>query len=149
MKLQVYSYGKGVKVNYKSSFSRTTHIGNNCHFNGIVIGGGGKVTIGDNFHSGTDCRIISQNHNYDKGSALPYDNTYVYKDVAIGRNVWLGDRVIVLPGTVIEDGVIVQAGSVCMGTLPYCSICGGHPAKPFKYRDIEHYEELEKQRLYH
>lgn len=106
------------------------------------------MTIGDNFHSGTEILIITSNHNYDKGDMLPYDEKDVNKSVIIGKNVWIGSRVTILPGTVIEDGVVVQAGSVCVGTLPYCSICGGSPAKAFKKRDIDHYEKLEKEGKY-
>ncbi len=102
--------GDNVYVNGYSKFNSDTHIGNNCHFNGIKIFGGGKVSIGDNFHSGSDVQIITQNHNYDKGTKLPYDSTYVFKDVVIGKNVWLGNSVIILPGTILGDGVIVQAG---------------------------------------
>ncbi len=106
--------GDNVYVNGYSKFNSDTHIGNNCHFNGIKIFGGGKVSIGDNFHSGSDVQIITQNHNYDKGTKLPYDSTYVFKDVVIGKNVWLGNSVIILPGTILGDGVIVQAGGECM-----------------------------------
>lgn len=56
------------------------------------------MTIGDHFHSGRDCLIISPNHNYDAGNAIPYDDTFVYKDVMIEDNVWIGDRVIILGG---------------------------------------------------
>ena len=33
----------------------------------MKIRGGGKVVIGNNFHSGEECMMISQNHNYDHG----------------------------------------------------------------------------------
>lgn len=143
----VKTHGKYIKINNKSIFSNNTYLGNDCHFNGIRISGGGKCSIGNHFHSGKDCLIITQNHNYDGGKALPYDNTYVYKDVIIGENVWIGDRVIILPGSVLEDGCIIQAGSVVSSRIPYCAIAGGAPAKVFKYRNMNHYEYYkEKQR---
>ncbi|MBR5315114.1 MAG: acyltransferase [Clostridia bacterium] len=106
------------------------------------ISGRGKVKIGDNFHSGTECMIITSFHNYDFGTAIPYDDTYIDKDVTIGNNVWLGSRVIVLGGVTIEEGAIIQAGSVVVSDIPKCAIAGGSPAKVFKYRNIEHYEAL-------
>lgn len=133
---------KGIYIGGKSVFTSTTHIGNNCSFNGIVVRGKGNVTIGDNLHSGTDILIMTDNHNYDCGNVLPYDDTLIIREVVIGKNVWLGTRVTILPGAIIEDGVVVQAGSTVVGRLPYCSVCGGHPAKPFKYRNIDHYETL-------
>lgn len=68
----------------------------NVNFNGAEILGDGKVFIGDNFHSGKDCIIITDIHNYDKGKAIPYDDTYIYKYVIIEENVWIGSRVNVL-----------------------------------------------------
>ena len=135
-------------MNYKCNFTCNTYIGNNCHFNGMTVNGDGKLTIGDNFHSGPECLVITQNHNYDKGTKLPYDETYILKDVTIGKNVWLGSRVLLLPGTIIEDGCIIQAGSVVHGRCPKCSICGGNPATVIKYRDLEHYEKLEAEGKY-
>lgn len=130
-------------VNNKSRFNKNTYLGYNCHFNGMNISGGGKVTIGDNFHSGSDCIMISQNHNI-YGDALPYDNTYIYKDIIIGDNVWLGNRVIILGGVNIGEGAVIQAGSVVVSDIPPLAIAGGHPAKVFNYRKTKHYYELKK-----
>jgi acetyltransferase-like isoleucine patch superfamily enzyme len=134
--------GKGLKVNGKSSVTINTVLGNNINFNGMKIRGGGLIVIGDNFHSGEDCMMITHIHNYDKGSAIPYDNTYIHKDILIKENVWLGSRVIILGGVTIGEGAIIQAGSVVTSDIPDYGIAGGHPAKVFKYRDIEHYKKL-------
>lgn len=136
-------------VNGPTILSRQTHLGRNTHFNGLVIAGGGKVTIGDNFHSGVDCRFITQNHNFDSGDAIPYDATYVLREIVIGDNVWLGDRVIVLGGVNIGEGAIVQAGSVVVSDIPRCAIAGGHPARVFKHRDVKHYERLKANGKFH
>jgi acetyltransferase-like isoleucine patch superfamily enzyme len=92
------SVGSNLKVNGLSSVTGNTTLGQNVNFNGMKISGGGDVMIGDNFHSGPECLFICQNHNYDNGSAIPYDSTYVYKDVTIEDNVWLGSRSIILGG---------------------------------------------------
>lgn len=124
--------------------NKRTHLGKNCNFNGLVIEGCGKVVIGDNFHSGVDILFITQNHNY-KGNALPYNKEYVYKEIIIGDNVWIGSRTIVLSGNTIGEGAIIQAGSVVVSDIPKYGIAGGHPAKVFKYRNKEHYETLKKE----
>jgi acetyltransferase-like isoleucine patch superfamily enzyme len=129
--------------------SSNTILNENPNFNGMVIKGGGQVTFGNNFHSGSDCLIITQIHNYDKGKSIPYDNTYIYKDVLIGDNVWFGDRVIVLGGVKIGEGAIIQAGSVVVRDIPDLGIAGGSPAIVFKYRDKEHYFDLKKMRCFH
>lgn len=140
-KKQLGGFGKQIGIHYKCTFTKNTYVGSDCHFNGMKITGFGKVIIGDHFHSGKNCLIITHIHNYE-GDSLPYDKKVIHKDVNIGKNVWIGDSVIILGGAVIEDGAIIQAGSVVIGHIPYCAIAGGHPAKPFKYRNINHYNKL-------
>jgi acetyltransferase-like isoleucine patch superfamily enzyme len=114
----------------------------------MEISGRGKVLIGDNFHSGPECRMITSFHNYE-GLKIPYDETYLDKDIVIGDNVWLGTRVIILGGVIIEEGAIIQAGSVVVSDIPKGAIAGGHPAKVFKYRDLDHYDELKALKAFH
>ena len=49
---------------------------------------------------------------------------------------------MILPGTKIGEGAIIQGGSVVHGEIPPYAIAGGNPAKVFKYRDIEHFKKL-------
>ena len=107
------------------------------------------MRIGNYFHSGTECLMITQNHNYDLGAQIPYDSTYLYKDIIIEDFVWLGSRVNVLGGSHIGEGAIIQAGSVVCGNIPACAIAGGHPAKVFKYRDKDHFYKLKEQGKFH
>jgi len=144
----VKGYIEPLKVNGYSFSNGNTYLGRNCNFNGMKIKG--KVIIGDNFHSGQECLIITSFHKYDGGDAIPYDSKEsIHKDVIIEDNVWLGDRVIVLGGVRIGEGAIVQAGSVVVSDIPKYAIAGGHPAKVFKYRDIKHYEKLKKEGRFH
>ncbi|MDD4527582.1 MAG: acyltransferase [Candidatus Margulisbacteria bacterium] len=122
--------------------SKNTILNENPNFNGMIIKGRGEVYIGNNFHSGEGCLIITSYHNYDKGKSLPYDDTMINKDVFIGDNVWLGDRVIILGGIKIGEGAIIQAGAVVIRDVPDLAIVGGNPAAIFKYRDKEHYYSL-------
>tara|TARA_R110001599_G_scaffold150615_1_gene334663 strand:+ start:1840 stop:2376 length:537 start_codon:yes stop_codon:yes gene_type:complete len=145
VKAQCGSYKGKVQVGGPTKLSKNTFLGYNVNFNGLVVSGGGKVTIGDNFHSGPDCIFIVQNHNFDSGQTIPYDSTYVYKDIVIRDNVWLGSRVIVLGGVEIGEGAIVQAGSCVVSNIPPYAIAGGHPAKVFSSRNIEHYEKLKSE----
>lgn len=90
--------GVGLRVNHRSAFTPKTEIGDYCNFNGMIIGGNGRVVIGSHFHSGTGCQMITSNHNYDHGTQIPYDSTYIDKDIIIGDQVWLGNNVVLLGG---------------------------------------------------
>jgi len=144
VKRMVGKYDEPLYVNAFSRVTKKTTLGKNVNFNGMSIQGEGEVEIGDNFHSGQSCVMITQNHNYE-GEKIPYDHTYVCKKTIIENNVWLGHRVIILPGISIGEGAIIQAGAVVTKDVPYCAIVGGNPAQVFKYRDKEHYEKLKQE----
>ena len=148
IKIKVGSYEEPLYVNGSSTVTKKTFLGKNINFNGMEIGGCGVVKIGDNFHSGKDCSIITQNHNYE-GEKIPYDETYICKDVIIEDNVWLGNRVIILGGVTIGEGAIIQAGSVVVKSIPKYAIAGGAPAVVFSQRDIEHYKILKSKKRFH
>jgi len=146
----VKSYKEPLKVNGYSFVNKNTVLGENCNFNGMKIKGNGKVTIGNNFHSGQECLMLTSYHQYDNGDAIPYDSQKnMDKEIVIEDNVWLGDRVIVLGGVKIGEGAIIQAGSVVVNNIPKYAIAGGHPAKVFSQRDIENYEKLKQEGKFH
>ena len=139
--------GKNLRVNKPCKFTRKTIIGDHCNFNGMRVMGGGTVTFGDYFHSGVECMIISQNHNYE-GEMIPYDEKVVYKNVEIGECVWFGSRVTVTGGVKIGEGAIIAAGSLVCKDVPPLAIVGGNPATVIKYRNKEHYYKLKNERCF-
>lgn len=142
------SYGKGLEVNQKSYFTNKTIIKDHSCFNGMNIVGRGKVLIGSYFHSGTECMLITENHNYE-GNQIPYDSTYIYKDITIEDFVWIGNRVIIMGGVSIGEGAIIAAGAVVTRDVPRCAIVGGNPALIIKYRDVAHFNQLKQERKFH
>ena len=146
---QANKVGHPIHVNKYSAVTANTYLGNNVNFNGMKIRGKGKVVIGNNFHCGEECLILTDNHNYDKGEAVPYDASYTLKETIIEDNVWLGSRVILLPGVTLGEGCIVQAGSVVIKSVPKYAIVGGNPAVEFKKRNIEHYNRLKADQKFH
>ncbi|OOF01864.1 acyltransferase [Salinivibrio sp. MA607] len=142
----ISSYKGKPTINVKSKFNGRTHLGNNTHFNGISITGKGVVYIGDNFHCGLDCLIISDSHDYKNAYRLPYDDKLLTPNTVIEENVWLGSRVIILPGVRIGYGAIVQAGSVVVEDVEPLAIVGGHPAKQFSIRCGQHYDKLKEEK---
>lgn len=143
------SIGVGFGCNGFSYVNCNTVLGNYVNFNGMNMRENGFCKIGNYFHSGIECLILTENHNYDKGTMIPYDTSYISKDVIIDDFVWLGARVTILPGTHIGEGAIIQAGAVVHGEIPPYAIAGGNPAKVFKYRDVEHFKQLKEKNAFY
>ena len=55
--------------------------------------------------------------------------------VKIGDDVWIGGRVIILPGVTIGNGCIIGAGAVVTKDIPPYSVAVGVPAKVVKIID--------------
>lgn len=105
-------------------------IGENAYISAI-----GDVTIGSHVMSAPDLVVLTSNHRTDR-DALMDEQPSVVRSVSIGNDVWIGRRVIILPGAEIADGCVIAAGAVVPAgkTEPY-SIYGGVPAKKIKNRD--------------
>lgn len=86
-----------------------------------------SVTIGPMCNIGTHCLILDNDfHHIEPDRRLERPPS---RDVAIGANVWLGARVIVLPGVRIGDDSVVAAGSVVTSDVPPRSVVAGSPAR--------------------
>ena len=137
-----------IYVNGETVLNENTFLGRNVNFNGLKIIGKGRVEIGDNFHSGMNCILITDNHNFN-GNKIPYDDTYIVREIIIEDNVWIGHGVIILGGVKIGEGAIIQAGAVVVKDIPALGIAGGNPAVVFKQRSGEHYFRLKADRQFH
>lgn len=72
-------------------------------------------------------KIISSNHNPSK-----LDEHLCSKPIKIGKNVWLGANVVILPGVELGENVTIGAGSVVTKSIPSNSIAVGNPCKVIK-----------------
>lgn len=55
--------------------------------------------------------------------------------VALGDNVWIGSRVIILKGVTIGDNSVIAAGSVVTKSIPANTVAAGIPAKVIRELD--------------
>lgn len=94
---------------------------------GCYIQGINGIRIGDNTIFAPGVKIISANHT--KGDLLKWDKCC---PIEIGKNVWLGANVVVLPGVHIGDNVVVGAGAVIVCDIPANSVAVGVPARVVK-----------------
>lgn len=56
-------------------------------------------------------------------------NAFIYNQVKIGNNVFIGYGVTILPGVTVGDNCIIGAGSIVSRDIPNNSVAAGVPAK--------------------
>ena len=143
------SVGKNLYVNSPSfGFSKNVTLGDDVSFNGCTVHGSGELEVGSYFHSGTNLYIFTSDHKYQDATAIPYDKVRLNKKVTIKDFVWIGYHVTILPGVTIGEGAIIAACSVVTKDIPDYAIAAGNPAKVIKYRDIEHFQKLKKEKKF-
>ncbi len=132
------SAGKNINIEHGAYFGsgRDIEIGNNSGlgFNCRVYG---PLKIGNDVMMGPDVMIFTQNHKTERLDIPMRLQTAPKEPVYIGDDVWIGARVIILPGRKIGEGVIIGAGAVVTKDGPDYAVVGGNPAKVIKFRNKE------------
>lgn len=88
---------------------------------------GGDIVISSN--------VIFLTHDYSVTTALVAANKRPKGDIKllgridIGKNVFIGMKTTLLPGTTIGDNVIIGAGSIVKGKIPSNSVAAGNPCR--------------------
>lgn len=147
-------FGKGLTTGYWCRFevfpknndsSIRLKFGNNIQLNDFVhISVIDSVEIGDNCLLASHIYISDNSHGRYEGSEKdsspftpPAHREYITSPVKIGKNCWLGEGVIVMPGVTIGDGCIIGAHSVVKHDIPPASIAVGSPARIVKRYNFE------------
>lgn len=110
-----------------------------CALDHVEIGDGcllaSHVYISDNSHE----RYSSVGGgNMESSPNVPPDHReYITAPVKVGKNVWIGEGVIIMPGVTIGDGCVLGAHSVVNKNIPAASIAVGSPAKVIKQYSFE------------
>ena len=123
-KLLLKEVGKNVNIERGASYTTQCRIGDNS---GIGINATlGTTYIGKNVMMGRDVITISHNHNYQK-TDIPMMEQGIDTDlpIVIDDDVWIGSRVIILPGCHIHKGAIIGAGSVVTKDVNSFDVVGG------------------------
>jgi acetyltransferase-like isoleucine patch superfamily enzyme len=111
---------------FHSEFGKNLTLGRGIFINlGCRFQDTGGITIGEGTLIGHGTTLTTLNHHADpdrRADMMP-------APIRIGRKVWLGAAVTVVPGVTIGDGAIVGAGSVVTQDVPANAIVAGVPAK--------------------
>jgi maltose O-acetyltransferase len=105
-----------------------THVGDRVFANfGLVCLDTARVTVGDDTQLGPGVQLLTATHPLEPGPRR--ERWESAEPITIGRNVWLGGAVVVLPGVTIGDDTVVGAGSVVVDDLPSGVLAVGNPAR--------------------
>lgn len=114
------------------TLGRGVHVGERCY---LWAGDtAGRIVIGDDVLLAPEVFLTASNYGTVAGR-LVMEQPKREADVVIGNDVWLGARVVVLPGVTVGDGAIVGAGSVVTKDVPPNAIAVGMPARVVGWRE--------------
>ncbi|MFJ2980491.1 acyltransferase [Curtobacterium sp. NPDC087082] len=103
-------------------------VGRGVYFNrNVTVEAVAPVRIGD--HTAIGMQVLVMTSHHEIGDDGAWSETASGRSVDIGERVWIGGRAVVLPGTVIEDDVVVAAGAVVRGRLTSHGVYAGVPAR--------------------
>lgn len=95
----------------------------------------GKLTMGDNVMVAPEVIFYTKNHNISRQDIpMSRQGSSEERPIVIGNDVWIGRRVMIMPGVEIGNGTVVAAGSVVTKSFPDDVIVGGVPAKVISSR---------------
>lgn len=123
------SCGRGIVIEPNANISfHKVEIGNNSGIgpNALLQ----AVKIGNDVMMGPDVIILSNNHVFDNRQLMMrLQGKTKDNPVVIGDDVWIGARVIILPGVCVGRGAIIGAGAVVTKDIPEFAIVAGNPAR--------------------
>ncbi len=110
---------------------------------------GKNITVGKNVFINSGCKFQDQGGIFIDDGCLIGHNVIITtlnhdispskrqalhpKPVKIGKNVWIGASVTILPGVSVGDNAIIGAGSVVVKDVPKNTVVVGNPAKVIKH----------------
>lgn len=143
--IKTFLYGRGTIL-----FSENIKIGDYCRIGeNYFFHGMGGIKIGDNTILSRNVTIYSANHNYLSNNQIPYDDSYISKQVIIGNSVWIGMNVCILPGVEISDGAIIGMGAIISKNVGIGEIVVGSSQRVVGSRDINNFENLKTNKQYY
>ena len=84
---------------------------------------------------GPEVVFYTRGHRFDRTDITMIEQGSTESEpITVGNDVWIGRRVIIMPGVNIGDGCVIGAGAVVTKDIPAYSVVGGVPAKIIKSR---------------
>lgn len=136
--VRVYGFGK-ISIGNNTSFgskvtfgtvnpSAVINIGSNCYINGTIFCAAKSIIIEDDCIL-SDCELMDTSSHGIMPDKRKDPNAVKIKEIFVDKNVWIGSRVIVLPGISIGQNSIIGVNSVVSKNINDNVFAAGIPAK--------------------
>ncbi|MBU3943856.1 MAG: acyltransferase [Proteobacteria bacterium] len=110
--------------------------------NAVIIAERSSIRIGANTLIGTEFTVYDSDF-HDLHPENRMSGIHKCASVSIGKNVFIGSRVMVLKGVDIGDNCVIASGAVVTNSVPANCIAGGVPARVIRYlRNDEKQENI-------
>ncbi len=134
--------GNNVNIEKGAMITSLMEIGDNS---GVGINSlmHGKVVIGKDVMMGPEVIVYTRNHSIGRIDIPMREQGFAEeKPVYIGDDVWIGGRVIILPGVHVGKGAVLGAGAIVTKNVPEYAVVGGNPARVLYMRNNKEKENL-------
>lgn len=121
-----------IKPNVNIKYPWNVEIGDHVWIGeGVWLDSLGTIKIGSNVCISQDAYLCTGSHDWSRR-----DFPLIVKSIKINDGAWISARAVVMPGTVLEQNVVITAGSVISGSTTQNGVYTGNPAKYVKQRSI-------------
>lgn len=83
---------------------------------------------------GPEVTILTHTHNIERTDIPMRQQGMRVAEVVVGNDVWIGMRVVIMPGVKVGNGAVIGAGAIVTKDVPDYAIVGGVPAQVIKFR---------------
>jgi acetyltransferase-like isoleucine patch superfamily enzyme len=101
---------------------------------GCYLNASGGLTIESDCYIGPETKIWTDNHVFADPSQPFIEQGATYKPVVIERDVWVGARSFIKPGTIVKTGAVIRPGTVLARSVPPFAIVQGNPGAVVGWR---------------
>jgi len=117
-----FGKGTGIRIGDNSQIGERAYVG-------------AYTVIGKDVIMGPEVIIWSVSHRFDRLDVpMNQQGGSELRPVVIGDDVWIGQRVIIMPGLKIGNHAVIGAGSVVTKDVPEWAVVAGVPARLIKMR---------------